>query len=203
MSKTPFSRKNSDFSNAAHALARKVIYPKFFGLPEEELDWDNDTLLEVGKRGEALDGQMAIDRIVSIKRPLNYTNKNGKKYKKDNLIPFTIQERFREVNYMRFQDLTITAWNTVSNMPSEMDKLSALLFVYGYFNPQKQSFPDYVVADTARMMIGLATGELRAAVNMNYRSKQLMVMPLFKDMDEFGCLYYWHGKEKRNQKSMF
>lgn len=83
---TPYDKPRAKRSNRAHLLARTELYPKIFKVPFENLSFDEDTLLETGEKGQVLDGQMAIDRIVRV------SDISGRLRKS---LPLTVQERFR------------------------------------------------------------------------------------------------------------
>jgi hypothetical protein len=55
-------------------------------------------------------------------------------------LGFTIQERFRRPRYAEFQDLTLTEWNGNSNLPSELYKIRAGMFLYGYYSEEDRRY---------------------------------------------------------------
>lgn len=176
---TPYSKDNGDFSNVAHRCAQKQLYPFIFGVTQERLSFE-DTLLELNERGRVLDGEMAIDRIVKIKV-------DGLRLP----LVFTVQERFRKPKYLSSQDITVTEWNKVTGKPSELYKIAANIFVYGYFDPSKQNFLDAVAVDVPVMLSGLACGELKYTTSPNPRSKQDFIALTFEDLLNYGCLLFW------------
>lgn len=188
--RTPYSSKNAAFSNKAHLLARKVLYPKIFKVPFERLSFE-DTLLEYGKRGEVLDGKMAIDRIVTVtafSEALHHP------------ISFTIQERFRRPDpyYISQQDITFTEWNYQSNLPSELYKLTANIFLYGYFDKgstdQSAHFVDAIAIDIPITLMGICNNELPFTIHPNKRTNQSFIAIKFLDLWKYGVVLYW---EKR------
>lgn len=178
MAYTPFSQDNKNFTDKCHLLAQRIIYPKLFNVPFEMLKFE-DSSLGTNDKNNILDGQMAIDRIVKVK-------KEG--FNSD--VEFMVQERFRQPKYAKYKDLTITEWNTITNLPSELYKLNAGLFVYGYANnfPDPSGFIEVVVVDTAKMIIQLIRDELNCGLEMNHRSEQTFITITFKQLYESGCL---------------
>ena len=63
---TPYSEGNQLFSDEAHLAAQTLIYPILFNIPRELLKFTT-TSLSVGEKEKILDGEMAIDRLVSVK----------------------------------------------------------------------------------------------------------------------------------------
>ncbi len=119
---TPYSTQNQLFSDNAHIAAQKTSYPLLFNVPNESLHFTT-TSLSIGEKECILDGEMAIDRIVKVSVQWF-----------QNPIEFTIQERFRKEKYREWQDITITEWNHKTNVKSELFKLNAGIFLYGYFD---------------------------------------------------------------------
>lgn len=182
MSKTPFSKANSYFSNSAHLAARKLIYPEIFGVPFESLTFE-DTLLELNERGRVLDGEMAIDRIVNV------TNINNLRMP----ITFTVQERFRRPYAAEYQDITITEWNYASNQKSELYKLVANLFVYGYFDGS--DFIDFIAINVVDLLMKICAERINYTKEYNPRSEQDFLAFKFSDLYESECVVYWKSKD--------
>lgn len=173
--RTTFEQKNSEFSDTAHMAAQTQIYPYIFN-PQCRLSFESTTL-NLGTQQSILDGQMATDRIVSVsveslKAP----------------VRFYVQERFRRIQYARYQDITITEWNNASNQPSELYKLpGAGLFVYGYFDEQKQLFLDWIVVNTALLMRSIITEQLRCEFRQNNK-RQDFINISFKSLRDSGSV---------------
>lgn len=180
MSYTPYSTANAEFSNLAHLAAQRLIYPKMFNVPFEKLTFEDTTIKNgSGARARALDGEMGIDKIVKIE----ITN-----FKMPML--FTIQERFRKIKFTRYQDLTITEWNNSSNLPSELYKISANFFLYGYFDDTTGTFTDIIATVVPTMLIGLCNGNLSHTQGRNPRSNQSFISLKFSDLHRSGCVMY-------------
>lgn len=133
MARTLYEQDNADFSNRAHMRARDVLYPRIFNVRRERLQFE-DTLLAQSDRAKILDGEMGVDRIVRV----TIHNLHAP-------LMFTVQERFRRPEFAKYQDMTVTEWNHASNSPSELYKINAGLFVYGYFDERSGRFPDAIV----------------------------------------------------------
>lgn len=177
--RTPYSTINANFSNRAHEYARDKIYPALFGVDRGQLVFDADTLLSDSARGRVLDGQMAVDRIVRV--TVNRLRQP---------LVFTIQERFRRPKWADRRDITITEWNHATNQPSELYKLEANLFVYGYFNEQAPAFIEVVAVNTAALLQAIASSAVPYTVERNKRSNQSFLALTFNDLVAHGLLAY-------------
>lgn len=184
---TPFSKKNSSFSNEAHKAAQRLIYPAMFGVPLSNLSFE-DTLLELNERGRALDGELATDRIVKV----TATVQGERGFREP--ISFTIQERFRRPKYARYKDLTITEWNNRSGHRSELYKLAANFFVYGYFDDKKTVFVDAIAVNVPAMLSKLCNGRLSYGWRSNPRSGQDFITLTFSALEKSGCVMYRQEK---------
>jgi len=176
---TPYSQENQNFSNQAHEAAQRLIYPYVFNAlsgTDIFLEFES-TSLGMSDRATILDGQMAVDRIVRVFNP----GFNAP-------LEFTAQERFRRPKFAGWKDITITEWNHAHNVKSELYKLNAGLFVYGYFDPDSRSFLDWIVVDTTKMLVCLNNGSVAHDLAMNPRSEQTFVTLRFQDLREAGLV---------------
>jgi len=137
---TAYSQGNQSFSDNAHVCAQAQIYPELFNVKPEQLKFTS-TSLSLGAKEKILDGEMAIDRIVSVK---------VRWFRAD--IEFTIQERFRRKKYAKHKDITITEWNKTTDMKSELFKLNAGIFVYGYYDDEADNMLDWIAFNTAALL---------------------------------------------------
>lgn len=185
MMPTPHSADNQKFSNQAHQTARSVIYPALFkNLSNgDELEFENTTIQD-GERGSVLDGEMATDRIVLIRSRLFATQPKSYRHLEPpgRRIAFTVQERFREPEFLPHQDLTITVWNPNSNQPSELFKLMAQWFLYGYYDKNTNTHLHAVLVNINDMMMGIVNGYLPFKDGMNPRTKQPFIAIKFNDL---------------------
>lgn len=184
--RTPHSATNARLTDKGHELAQGVIYPRLFNAPPERLIYDTGTLLKESARGAILDGELATDHVVRVKR-----------HDLRAPVPFTIQERFRRHNFARYRDLTITEWNPLSNTPSELYKLGALYFVYGYLNETLTDFIEVVCVSTLAMLRGIVTGVLPYRLSThNPRTRQPFVTIKFDDLLSHGAIDYHYTPAK-------
>lgn len=175
--RTPFEIKNKEFTDKCHLIAQEKFYPVLFGTHQDMLEFV-DTSLALGDKEQILDGQMAVDRIVrvttsSLRAPLE----------------FTVQERFRHPKFQHWQDVTITEWNHNSNLPSELYKLNAGIFVYGYANNsiEPTDFLEAYAVNTTRVLYLIATGQIYYIYGMNKKNQSFIGLQL-KDLRNSGCM---------------
>lgn len=175
MAKTLFEKANQAFSNKAHQLALRYIYPKIFG----PLVAVKNTGLEDGEIGEILDGKCGIDRII-------YT-RGG--------IPFSIQERFRDSSYAHRRDLTITKFNRASGEISELHKCIADYFIYGYLNESETGFIEVLVINYRELRRHISRGEIFFARELNRKNQEFIAIP-FWALEKKGVVAYHYTQDK-------
>ena len=149
-----------------------------FNVEPEQLRFTT-TSLSLGARERILDGEMAIDRIVSVKVTW---------FKAE--IEFTIQERFRRKQFVKYQDITITEWNDATNLKSELFKLNAGIFVYGYFDIENKNMIDWIAIDTPALLRQLVIKEPDINRGNNPRSKQSFLVFDFNYLSDIGAVIY-------------
>lgn len=176
---TVFNPERKAFSDLAHMAARRLIYPHVFG---DALQYEDTT--QDDPRSRILDGEMSVDRIVKIsvdalRMPLSAS----------------VQERFRLPKYAPYQDITMTEWNGATGLPSELYKIQAFYFVYGYFDPQRATFLDAVVIDTPALQRALCGGALRYTKRNNEKQQTFFTFK-FRDLQDVGALL-WRLKPVR------
>lgn len=187
---TPYSEINAQFSNDAHMAARTILYPLIFGIPAESLSFVNTQLAD-GGMGEALDGMFGVDRIIKVRAVVDYIRQP---------LSFTVQERFRRPDSARWKDITITEWNTRTNQPSELYKLMANIFVYGYWDTQAQRFIDALAVDIQKTLRLLVRGNLRVRHGENPRSEQTFIAVTFADLYAAQCVIYWQNEPTKQSR---
>jgi hypothetical protein len=178
MPATPFSNANKEFSDKAHLAARRLIYPQMFKALPQNISYETQEEI-TSERGGALDGDMSIDRVVKV-------TVSGFRAP----FTFTVQERFRKPENAKWQDITITEWNTRSNTPSELYKISANFFLYGYYDDLRMSFVDALIINVPSMMYSIATGAFRPDRRNNPRSDQPFLCLKFDDLHRAGLVMY-------------
>lgn len=176
---TPFSQSNQNFTDAAHEAARVLVYPQMFDCEESLLSFDSSSVSDGGEKA-ILDGQMAVDRIVSV----TVSGLRGP-------IEHMVQERFRRPEYSRYRDITITEWNHASNQKSELYKLKAGVFLYGYFDKVALSFGEVIAVNTSALLMAISNKTLRYTSETNPRSRQSFICVTFDALHEAGVVV-WH-----------
>ncbi len=173
MACTGFKKEQSDFTNKAHLIARKLIYPKFFNTENNKhisLNYRDTQVNGSDKEGQFLDGEWGIDRIIQVKDDRHNAP-----------FEFTFQERFRTPDKQVFQDLTVTSWNNASNLPSELYKIKAHYFLYGYFNESNNSFLEAIIIDVARFLHNIACNNLQYKADKgNDRGQDFITIPFLE-----------------------
>ena len=177
MARTLYEQDNADFSNRAHMRARDVLYPRIFNVRRERLQFE-DTLLAQSDRAKILDGEMGVDRIVRV----TIHNLPAP-------LMFTVQERFRRPEFAKYQDMTVTEWNHASNLPSELYKINAGLFLYGYFDERTSVFVDAIAIGVTDMLLAIATRRLRYDRRWN-KKRQTFLTLRFDDMERAGIVRF-------------
>jgi hypothetical protein len=180
MARTIYQTANAEFSNRAHQSARHLIYPKIFNKASAQLEFE-DTLLDMGERGRILDGEMGVDRIVKVTMPYLHAP-----------LVFTVQERFRRPEFDKYKDLTITEWNNASNMPSELYKINAGLFVYGYFDETENIFTDAIVISVTDLLLAISRGLINYSTEYNKKCQYFLGFK-FDHLEKAGVVVYWKG----------
>jgi len=138
---TTFSQRRMDDSKLAHLAAQQQFYPQLF--PGRPLKFE-DVTKTVQDLEYAIDVQVSVD-LPQLRAPLK----------------FAIQERWRtDLAARAYGDVTVTEWNLDSDRPSELHKLGAHLFVYGFYDKQADRIVAAVAVDVPRMLRALALGKL-------------------------------------------
>jgi len=184
MAKTLFEKGNSDFSNAAHEAAKNAIYPKIW--PDATISFIDTTIQHNPQSfiNHVLDGEMAIDRMVDVKKDLSAQ------------IRFTIQERFRRpcskdggIKYYKYRDITITEWNGASDLKSELYKIQADYFLYGYFNEKTNAFGEAILINVPDLKTGIINKSLEWESKTNKKAQRFICIR-FDDLINTKCCIY-------------
>lgn len=184
MAKTLYEEKNATFSDSAHMEARKQIYPKIFTNPNVTIAYENIKLIG-DERQRILDGEMAVDRIIKVKTPTFRFP-----------IKITVQERFRRKEYSGYKDMTVTELNNESGMPSELYKMNAGIFLYGYYDDKRKEFLDAIAVNTTDLLYKVLNDEIPYTRFRNKKSQDFLAFK-FSDMEEAGVVIYRHGTQLR------
>jgi hypothetical protein len=182
------------FSKEASALANTVIYPPFFKRDAKELEIINTTLESNDSRHKLLDGQLGIDKEIRVTA--------------DNLklkmpISFSIQERWRNIEYRgRYNDITVTEWNYKSDTPSELYKINAFLFVYGFYDAKLKLFPEVFIAHTSMLMTKFVGGDLKSVDQARKNKRQQSFFGFnIDELKEHGIITFHYKEGKIYRKS--
>jgi hypothetical protein len=148
MSATPFSQSNADFTHQAHEAASRSLYPQFF------------TTLFGSSRVDRIDIQLRsrVDGPLDLKHGIDLTAEVECGFRDP--IELNIQERFRRPKYANYQDLTITEHNFCSDQPSELMKIKADWFVYGYYDNGSDSFIEALAVNVTDLKEEIAADRL-------------------------------------------
>jgi len=139
--RTVFSSARYEDSQRAHLAAQTQFYPKLF--PGLHLTFE-PTGQTIADLDYAIDCKLAVT-VPGFRAP----------------ICLAIQERWRpDLDAMRYGDVTVTEWNIASDLPSELHKLGAHWFVYGFYDKDDNQIVSGVVVSVPRMLSGLANGLL-------------------------------------------
>jgi hypothetical protein len=187
--RTEYEPERAAFSDKAHEAAKRLIYPLIFKTDMDHIEYHSS---RVGNGGvdRILDGSMGIDLVVNV-------TVDGLM----NPLIFTVQERYREIKYANRKLLTITEWNNSSNLPSELYKLYATLFVYGYYDKEEDRFVDAVCASVPDMILALSKKEISYSRQLN-KKNQYYISVSFKELDRLNILQFWLKREGK-QMSLF
>lgn len=188
MMQTPYSQDNQDFSDRAHVAAQSQVYQYALDADASSLAF-RCTSLAVGEKERVLDGEMGVDRIVevsclSMRKP----------------ITFCVQERFRRIRYRGFKDITVTTWNTRTNQPSELYKINAGLFLYGFFDDETGEVVEWLMVNTTAMLLALSDGRLKYSTRLNARSQQEFITLDYRQLYACNSLfaYFFNGRRWRD-----
>lgn len=170
---TSFSDANFSFSSKAHLAAEKQFYPKL---------WPGCDITFVDTTKAAEDLVYAVDCIAEVTLP--DPDARGP-------IKFYIQERWRQPSYrQKYTDITVTEWNLRTNQPSELHKLAAQLFVYGFYDERKNLIIDAWAVDVCRMQHANALGNLKYERRRRASSDQSFITIERDHLDEISALMF-------------
>lgn len=180
MTRTRHDEPHHDFTNRAHRAARKQIYPYIVGVESYDRLKFEDTDFSTPE-GKLLDGEHGIDRIVHCKYPYL-----------DDFVSYGVQERFRvpKPRYSNYFDLTITKFNNASGKKSELSKLHAQIFVYGYYDEAKKEFSRTIACNTYFMIRYIGAGVIGYGQNANEKEQDFITIP-FKDLISNRIAFWW------------
>lgn len=171
---TVFSQKRWEFTKRAHLAAQRQFYPLMFPYGVEFLD----TTKTVQDLNYAIDCQLSV-QVRGLRGPILYF----------------VQERFRTPSHERFGDITITEWNLNTNEPSELHKLGAQLFVYGFYDEVRDHIRLAIAVDVPLLQQALV--EDRLQYKRQRRGDQSFLAFDFCEVEALGAVLFRH--DDRNQ----
>lgn len=173
--KTGFSRRNMDFTKRAHLAAQAQFYPGVFrSLPIAF----EDTVGTAKDLEYAIDCRVAVT-VEGLRAPLY----------------FAVQERWRRPADMRYGDITITEWNQASGQPSELHKLGAQLFVYGFYDEIADEIVVAVAVNVATVLWRLAVRDL--GWRRQSRIDQTFLGFSLQDLRDVGSVIHYYDSRAR------
>lgn len=166
--KTTFSPTRMSFTKRAHLAAREQFYAEMF--PGLAIDFE-DTVGTTRDLEYAIDCQLAVT-TERLRAPLR----------------FAVQERWRTPDAVGFGDVTVTEWNLPTDQPSELHKLGAHLFVYGFYDEATDRVAAAAAIDVPRMLRALALRRL--SFHRNSRVDQSFLSFDAGDLRRFGAVVF-------------
>jgi hypothetical protein len=174
---TIYEPSRQDESDLAHLAARRDIYPRFFGVGVDDLEYETYSKWSAAgdPRARVLDADLSIDTRIGVtvrglRRPL----------------PFYIQERFRDPAYLKFGDVTITEWSNDTDQPNELYKIAADYFTYGYYDKYADQFLDWVVFNVPSVKRAIVLRYLRLHRAPPNGKRQEVVALKLPDLERYG-----------------
>lgn len=184
MTATVYQKDNANYSDKVHMLARELVYPKLFGADAANITYEADTLVGQSPLGDVLDGQMGIDRIVRV----SVKGLSG-------ALSFTVQERFRRPSYAKYRDITVTEWNHASGVPSELYKIQAQIFLYGFANDEQNPtwITEAIAINTTSLIMGIVRGGINYGTETNPKQQTFLTIP-YAELESNNTVI-WRTKE--------
>lgn len=169
--KTVFSPERFEFTKRAHLAAQGQFYPLMY---PHGVEFEDTT-----KTAQDLD--YAIDCKLAITLP-------DESFRAP--ISMAVQERFRDPKEMHWGDITITEWNLASGQPSELHKLGAQMFVYGFYDDTNDRIVFATAIDVGLMQWALSHGYIK--YERRKRGDQSFIGLKYKALDDIGAVLYTH-----------
>jgi hypothetical protein len=166
---TIYSQSRADDSLCAHLAAQEQFYPLLF--PGRPIAFEN-TVNTVKDLDYAIDCQVAVT-VPQLRAPLL----------------FPVQERWRlDLEARQYGDITVTEWNLDTDVPSELHKLGAHLFVYGFYDKPAGQIIAAAAVEVPRMLRALALGKLK--YTSRRRGDQSFLGFGLRDLETIGAVMF-------------
>jgi len=174
---TPFDDNNKDFTDKAHAAARTQVYPHLFASGGVEIEIENVSV-DDSDAHEILDQRLGVDVIIRATPPVF-----------EQSIPIYVQERFRRPEYRHHQDITITKFNNKSDEVSEISKIAAQVFIYGYYEPALDEIQEAICVNTTVLLRQIIDGGLANGERQNPKEQDFITIS-FDELQEAGAVAF-------------
>jgi hypothetical protein len=171
---TPYSQKRRDFSDRGQLKAQSTIYPLFFGKSQDQLDFESID----DKKAEDMDREEGCDKRVRV-TVAGLVDK----------LAFDFQYRFREPRYIDYQDITMTEWNYKSNLPSELYKIRAHLFLYGYYDIATDRILEAMIFHVSPVLVQIAQGKMAYRRKTNDKEQSFITIS-FEELSRSGAVAF-------------
>lgn len=173
---TPLDHQKYNNSLNAHYQAKQQIYPLIFNY---------DVVVEHQDRN-----YKDLEDKIDVEVTYFDSEKNAP-------IVLSIQERWRDISFQHYQDITITAVNTNTGIPVEFYTGKMDFILYGYYDKRRGVFGDVIMVNFARLRYLYTQGYLGKNTNNNGGSKnQDFYCFKFRDLLRHNCVE-WHNTRYR------
>ncbi|MFW6024811.1 MAG: hypothetical protein ACOCRX_00570, partial [Candidatus Woesearchaeota archaeon] len=87
------------------------------------------------------------------------------------------------------KDITVTEWNNASNQPSELYKITAGVFLYGYYDEIDSRFIDAIAIDTNLFLYKLTVNAIKYRKRRNRKQQDFLAFT-FDDLEQAGVVLF-------------
>jgi hypothetical protein len=112
---------------------------------------------------------------------------------------WNIQERWRDIKYNRYKDLTVTKFNTITNVPAELFAGRADFILYGYYDHRGRQFGDVIMVHFPALVNAYFEGRISGKEQNNGGlKKQDFVGLSFEDLKMEGLIRWSNNPDLVN-----
>lgn len=184
--RTEFDEVNKAFTDRAHEAAKEQVYPHLFKNSDVELSVES-VAKENDSASKALDLSYGIDVVVTADIP-----------ELGACIPVYVQERFRRPKWRDEKDITVTKHNNASGEPSELTKIAAQQFIYGYYEPTLDEVQEAICVNVPVLLRQIADGMVSWGEKQNPKEQDFVTID-FSTLHEEGAAAF-HLDRTESQK---
>lgn len=166
---TTFKNRYS-FSAMGHIAALDKIYKPYFG--------SKSSVVDITGENSQMDTMFGVDYIVEAKNVALKTT-----------VDLWVQERFRNVCFQKYQDITIIEYNLNSDHLSEVYKSKAQLMVYGYLS-DNGVIQQAIIVDFAAVLTSIALDKINFGLRPNPNTNQMFLHIKFSDLRAAGLVRF-------------